>query len=227
MRRIRGRNSHRFAALVAAVLLVVGAASARAEPVVLTGGSAFLSWDSSFSSAVFTAPQYNLPITYTGGGTMLFQSGTTSNLGGSLFPSFLNNPLIGASQVTVNGTTMTAFVVAGITFTTPSFVVPSIPVGTTTTLTLPFLLAGRIQGYESASTSSRLLFDLDVTGAGTASSIVSSTPGNPDILRTGGVLYEIESAAATPEPASMLLFGTGAGLIAMRVRRRGRNRKTI
>ena len=108
------------------------------------------------------------------------------------------------------------FVPARLEFDTEPFDAPvptsSAPAGVT--FTTPFTMNGRLRGSTGPLGSGSVLFDVLLSGSGVASTI--ARPVVPQgYLVNSGVTYEF--AAATPEPATLLLMGTGlAGLLARR-----------
>ena len=81
-----------------------------------------------------------------------------------------------------------------------------------------------ITDFASANRDSNPVFSTALTGSGTATAEFGLVPGNsPTLFKTESVTYAFEPPVATPEPASILLLGTGCLGLA-RLRRWRRNR---
>ena len=195
-------------------LAIAGRVSA--EPIQVTGGSAFMYWDGTGSFATLAGSGLNVVTDTYGGGLIGFGAGTAQLDGGVVFGT------LGGSQhawrVTVGGIDYVAYLDGFLSFDTEPFAAPPPTSSTPSSVAFstPFTLDGRLRGSSGPQGSGSVLFDVLLTGRGTAST--GARPIVPNsYLVNGGVAYEF--GAATPEPATLLLMGSGlAGVLLRRWR---------
>lgn len=112
-----------------------------------------------------------------------------------------------------------------VTLTTSVFALPVPPPGADRIMvTLPFVLAGTVLGYNPFPRDPVLLFSTDVAGGGIATASLPFFPPGGSYLPFFTLRYDFEPPAPIPEPASLLLVSAGVGAIALRNRRARRRR---
>jgi hypothetical protein len=121
-------------------------------------------------------------------------------------------------QVLVNNQTYDAFLFGDLSFISAPFVLPP-PVGTNVSYQVPFTMTGRVQGFSQFFHGSEApMFDVDLAGGGTLTARQPFLPGSGSGVPFGGS-FQFEAAAATPEPASLLLLGSGVAGLFLRSRK--------
>ena len=135
----------------------------------------------------------------------------------------------GAGSATIDGQTWThVFYSGSLLFDAGSVIVPEVqpqPPGLDGTIIVSrssdFTFTGTLNGFADASLSGAPLFSIQLAGGGTSPFGAVAGFGN---LGEGTFLdyadYMFTDVAATPEPGSLLLFGSGAAWMAARWRRR-------
>ena len=200
------------------VLSLGSAAVAAADPVTLTSGSLFEYGDGSLVTINASGAGFAVLGSGVGGGwSSLLSSGqrVTFSRSIAMTPRSLDN-----GSLTVGSDTHRGFVSGSFQFNAAPFVVPNVagPLGGTTVMHTSFGLTGTVQLFSSLR-DPHALFTQDVSGSGTLAIPAEIISGGL-LARAGEGLTFTAGAtpSATPEPASMLLLGTGL-LAAWRSRR--------
>lgn len=203
-------------------------ASAYADPIRITGGEISANSPNSgidWSGFVLTGTDSSFSgVTTAGPAVAGFGGGVINLSGGANLISTVPFPL--ATRQLVNGTSYVAFVSGELTFTSPSIVVP--PPSSSATgfeFSAPFTATGHISGTATLADGAPVLLSTDLAGSGTTTirgRVITQTD-QPFYLALSQS-YDFQAAmaaAATPEPAPVLLLLAG-GLLAAWTRLRVR-----
>jgi hypothetical protein len=126
---------------------------------------------------------------------------------------------IGSGTATIEGTPYSGVTFGGeLTFQSASAAAPSIVGGFT--ITQPFTFTAQLMGFLNYNTTEETrIFDRLLAGSGIVTATFGETPseGVP-LFSFQSVRYDFASDAAVPEPATLLLFGSGLAAAALRKR---------
>ena len=126
--------------------------------------------------------------------------------------------IIGGTQYGTFPSAIGLYLAGTFAFDAPALPVPS-DGSLSPRLTAPFLFTGQVAGYEDESRTGAPLFDVNLHGRGQARLALVAEQGGYSFL---ALTYDFESAEPIPEPATLLIVGSGvAGLVArQRMKRR-------
>jgi hypothetical protein len=194
---------------------------AAAEPIVITGG--FVGMLNGYDLPGFDLTGVNseftgiMPI----GGVVCcaFSRGETVTLHAG-FP--LSSLAFEPTKQVVDGTTYHSFVSGSLTITSVPFVAPSPNGSAPFSFSTPFTMIGQISGYANFGGSDNPpLFTVPLVGAGTATVSGNTRSSAPTYIgQSLAFQFEAATPSPTPEPASMLLVGSGVAALATVKRRR-------
>ncbi len=222
--------AQRFGILAVVCAVVVGAPSAaRADPITVTSGGAHLPWDdaSSFSafgdglalqSLFLRAPISPQLVCFTGclPGTVVDMRGVLGGSGAGSLGVALIATIDGVSH-TEFGRPETLLDLTGVfLFDAPPVVLPPFAGAErhVVFVTAPFSFQGNVTGFRrDAPEVPRFHIDLD--GRGTATLSLSVEPGVDRYIRPE-VTYAFSPVDPIPEPAALLLVGSGLAGVLMR-----------
>ena len=183
-----------------AVALVCLSAAARADPIQLTSGTIF--------GCDICIDEIAISNAVSGGGLVLNgRSEPFVRIGPGLGASVQFTPVIGSiASLSFQGSTYFVHVSSVLNFSTVAIALPlPPPAGTEFFIEVPFMMTGLLAG-SSIAPAGPVVFSFDVTGQGIARGRFIST-GQASILQD--VTYTFQPAAAVPEPATIILLGSG------------------
>jgi len=134
---------------------------------------------------------------------------------------FAGESILGSGAATVGGVNYSRLFYAGGVRLTGNPVIIPFDTSPLVTITVPFTLSGVLDGYETSMLNRPAIFSMMLNGQGTATLVLSSyfTGCCGQLYDFRSITYNFSPAVATPEPATLLLFGTGLAAVTARYRR--------
>lgn len=216
-------RTHIFRALPLLLLLCL-APEAKADPIVITSGQ--VSFAAQLANSTFSLQGQGVSISgFTRNilAASVFSPGSTYRLG----RGFVNDPFIPAGSFTSGGVTYSSFLFGSDTlnvqFQAADAVIPTGADQQSLVFSVPFTMSGFIFVSTAQSGVPGGVFT-NFTGSGTAT-FTAHRLNSPDPNAPwfgDSLTYNFGPAQPAPEPATMLLFGTGLAAFAARRRLRGR-----
>ncbi|HEV2801709.1 MAG TPA: PEP-CTERM sorting domain-containing protein [Pyrinomonadaceae bacterium] len=226
MRTLVGRSSILF---VFFLLLFVFAAPARADEIVITSGSLTIPRPSSGPNFSFGNPELGFAVSNAGyergdGGSFLGCAPCTAGQLISVNARFIGGSTLGFGPATVGGVNYERvyYQSAILDFNAPLVAIP-LDNSPLVTINVPFTMTGNI-GLWLDPDQPPAFFTTTVSGQGIATMQLSGvfTESHGWLYNFQSITYNFSPAApaAVPEPATLILFGTGIAAVAARYRRR-------
>jgi hypothetical protein len=190
--------------LVATVLSSAVARTAEADPIRITSGEISMYGDCSSSGLGLSGRGFSMGVAWgwhpCGGGVGMYEVGDVIDLSTSIGLGGFGGASLGGQAQGDPGQGYFLRFSGGLRIVADPFVVPS-----NRSLGTRFTMTGQISGYGYGN--GPLFFTVDVVGSGRMG--LSPVFGDPPGVRRFNQYLAFEDPAATPEPATVFLLGTG------------------